>query len=115
MLVTNAKNLTRRDRGGFRNDSSVQLNFVFKRQTGFFLLQVLTYYKSTGKLLRLTIQLDIVDLHPHNLKCNGNIVLYSTDNPIVDLHSTYPDRLLLLGFFLAGQDGEGRRGASEVR
>ena len=32
--------MTRRDRGGFRNDSSVQLNFVFKRQTGFFLLQV---------------------------------------------------------------------------
>lgn len=30
----------RRDRGGFRNDSSVQLNFVFTRQTGFFLLQV---------------------------------------------------------------------------
>ena len=39
----------------------------------------------------------------------------STDNPIVDLHSTYFDRLLLLGFILAGQDGEGRRGASEVR
>jgi len=33
---------TRRDRGGFRNDSSVQLNFVFKRQTGFFLLQIYT-------------------------------------------------------------------------
>ena len=115
MITKQKKHLIRRDRGGFRNDSSVQLNFVFKRQTGFFLLQVLMYYKSTGKLLRLTIELDIVDLHPHNLKCNGNIVLYSTDNPIVDLHSTYFDRLLLLGFLLAGQDGEGRRGASEVR
>ena len=48
LLVTNAKNLIRRDRGGFRNDSSVQLNFVFKRQTGFFLLQVLKYHKNAS-------------------------------------------------------------------
>merc|ERR1712106_27134 len=32
----------RRDRNGFRNDSSVFLNFVFERQTGFFLLQIYT-------------------------------------------------------------------------
>ena len=46
----------------------------------------------------------ILLIYPENLKCNGSIVLYSTDNPIVDLHSTYFDRLLLLGFLLAGQD-----------
>ena len=32
----------RRDRQGFRNDSSVELNFLFERQTGFFLLQIYT-------------------------------------------------------------------------
>jgi len=32
----------RRDRNGFRNDSSVFLNFTFERQTGFFLLQIYT-------------------------------------------------------------------------
>ena len=32
----------RRDRLGFRNDSSVELNFLFERQTGFFLLQIYT-------------------------------------------------------------------------
>jgi hypothetical protein len=39
---TNFGTTGRRDRSGFRNDSSVQLNFVFTRQTGFFLLQVPT-------------------------------------------------------------------------
>ena len=32
----------RRDRNGFRKDSSVYLNFIFERQTGFFLLQIYT-------------------------------------------------------------------------
>jgi len=32
----------RRDRTGFRNDSTVSLNFLFERQTGFFLLQIYT-------------------------------------------------------------------------
>ena len=32
----------RRDRQGFRNDSSVELSFLFERQTGFFLLQIYT-------------------------------------------------------------------------
>ena len=35
----------RRDRTGFRNDSTVSLNFLFERQTGFFLLQVYTWVK----------------------------------------------------------------------
>ena len=32
----------RRDRSGYRNDSSVYLDFLFERQTGFFLLQIYT-------------------------------------------------------------------------
>ena len=32
----------RRDRSGYRNDSSVFLEFLFERQTGFFLLQIYT-------------------------------------------------------------------------
>ena len=32
----------RRDRQGFRNDSRVELSFLFERQTGFFLLQIYT-------------------------------------------------------------------------
>ena len=72
--------MARRDRGGFRNDSSVQLNFVFKRQTGFFLLQV----------TNLT-----------NLSSNCQIFY---DHVHTDLHPTDADCLLLVGLLLAGQD-----------
>ena len=34
--------ISRRTRGGFRNDSLAKIEFFFERQTGFFLLQIYT-------------------------------------------------------------------------
>ena len=80
--------MNRRTRSGFRNDSVANIDFLFERQTGFFLLQVMSL-----TLMRMDPMIVLID--------------------IADLYPAYPDCLLLLGGVLADQNGKGGRSSCQ--